>query len=242
MSIQRQTCTIRYRDSADRIGEMNSAELSAEIIRNTLPWRTFRWYHGQCHYSGSYWSATESAHVIYESRLELSRLLMADFDNSVIQIRAQPFQMMARVDGRAVSHIPDYWLLREGVPPVVVAVKPAAMLEDPKINATFRWVREEIESKGWKFEIASEQPAAQLVNVRFLAGFRRPETISVPVLEALRCLHVDELSFGEATRLTASPEPLVRAALLHMLWRHELDADLSVVMSSKTMLHKAVAA
>ena len=166
---------------------------------------------------------------------------MADFDNSVIQIRAQPFQMMARVDGRAVSHIPDYWLLREGVPPVVVAVKPAAMLEDPKINATFRWVREEIESKGWKFEIASEQPAAQLVNVRFLAGFRRPETISVPVLEALRCLHVDELSFGEATRLTASPEPLVRAALLHMLWRHELDADLSVVMSSKTMLHKAVA-
>ena len=242
MSIQRQTCTISYRDSNDQVVEMNAAELSAEMLRNTLPWRTFRWFHGQCHYSGSYWSATESAHVIYESRLELSRLLMADFDNSVTQIRAQPFQIKTRVDGRAVRHVPDYWLLRQGVPPTVVAVKPAGMLEDPAIKATFPWVREEIESKGWKFEIASEQPAAQLVNVRFLSGFRRPETISVRVLEELRCLHIDGLAFAEAIRLITCPEPLVRAALLHMLWRHELEADLSVVMSSKTVLHKAVAA
>jgi hypothetical protein len=56
-----------------------SAELS-----NTLPWRTFRWYRGQRHYSGLYWSATMRDHVIYESRLELSRLIFADFDRRCI--------------------------------------------------------------------------------------------------------------------------------------------------------------
>ena len=43
------------------------------------------------HYSGTYWSATERGHVIYESRLELARLLFADFDASVNRIFAQPF-------------------------------------------------------------------------------------------------------------------------------------------------------
>ena len=39
-----------------------------------MPWRTFRWYKGQKHYSGLYWSATTRTHVAYESRLELARL------------------------------------------------------------------------------------------------------------------------------------------------------------------------
>lgn len=33
--------------------------------------------------SGYFWSATMSAHVVYESRLELARLLLADFDRHV---------------------------------------------------------------------------------------------------------------------------------------------------------------
>ena len=49
-------------------------------ITRTVPWRTFRWRHGQEHYSGTYWSSVMSGHVIYESRLELTRLLYADFD------------------------------------------------------------------------------------------------------------------------------------------------------------------
>jgi hypothetical protein len=41
--------------------------------------------------AGGYWSATEGRHVIYESRLELARLLFSDFDRSVHRICAQPF-------------------------------------------------------------------------------------------------------------------------------------------------------
>jgi Zn-finger domain-containing protein len=74
---------------------VGSAELS-----NTVPWRTFRWYKGQRHYSGLYWSATMRDHVVYESRLELSRLIFADFDQAVHRILAQPFLVKAKVDGR----------------------------------------------------------------------------------------------------------------------------------------------
>ncbi len=66
------------------------------MVRNAHPYRLFRWYLGQPHYSGSYWSSSESAHVVYESRLELSRLLMADFDPSLNKIAAQPFLMRVR--------------------------------------------------------------------------------------------------------------------------------------------------
>lgn len=83
--------------------------------------RTFRWCKGQKHYSGTYWSATAGDHVIYESRLELGRLLFADFHPGVRHIVARPFLIKAEVQGELRRHIPDYPLLTDGAP-VVVAV------------------------------------------------------------------------------------------------------------------------
>lgn len=57
------------------------------------PWRTFRWYYGQRHYSGTYWATTERDHVTYESRLELANLILADFDPTVRHVVAQPFKL-----------------------------------------------------------------------------------------------------------------------------------------------------
>jgi hypothetical protein len=57
-----------------------------------------------------YWSATMRGHVIYESRLELARLIFADFDQSVHRILAQPFLLKAKADGRICKHVPDYFL------------------------------------------------------------------------------------------------------------------------------------
>lgn len=87
-----------------------------ELISNAAPWRTFRWRHGQKHYSGTYWSATERAHVIYESRLELARLLFADFEPAVTRIIAQPFLIRAVIDKRVRRHVPDYLLLTDDGP------------------------------------------------------------------------------------------------------------------------------
>jgi hypothetical protein len=68
-----------------------------------VPWRKVRSARGQAHYPGYFWSATMGGHVIYESRLELARLLLADFDRDVAAIAAQPF-LLAHADGSAADH------------------------------------------------------------------------------------------------------------------------------------------
>jgi hypothetical protein len=75
------------------------SRISARQLTSAAPWRTFRSYKEQRHFPGSYWSATMSDHVIYESRLELARLLYADFDPSVRSISAQPFLLETRIEG-----------------------------------------------------------------------------------------------------------------------------------------------
>jgi DNA-binding MarR family transcriptional regulator len=70
--------------------------VDSTVLSTTVPWRTFRWYKGQRHYSGVYWSVTMHDHIVYESRLELLRLIFADFDRSVHRILAQPFLLKAK--------------------------------------------------------------------------------------------------------------------------------------------------
>ncbi|HOB49690.1 MAG TPA: TnsA-like heteromeric transposase endonuclease subunit [Mycobacterium sp.] len=227
------------RTKRDEEVEIRADNVRSEVFGDTVPWRRFRWYRGQKHYSGSYWSTTESGHVVYESLLELSRLLLADFDPAVRQIRAQPCLIRARVNGKIRRHIPDYWLLtRDG--PVLVAVKPAALVTDPNVAFTLSWVSEVAQRLGWGFEVASEPPAAVLENVRFLAGFRRVEWIDSAVLESLRGINLDGLRFGTVAAGVDAPEPLVRAGLLHLLWTDELVTELAEVLSANSVLHTRV--
>jgi hypothetical protein len=229
--------TLTIRDDENQFVEVPIRDADPDVIRIAHPYRTFRWYRGQRHYSGSYWSSTESAHVIYESRLELARLLMADFDTSVTKIIAQPFLLRAIIGGKVRRHIPDYWLLTRDAP-IVVDVKPAKRMSNPIVQATFAWTRELMESIGWRFEVANEPPESLLENVRFLSGYRRAESISAPCLAALRALNVDGMEFRDVKRLVPHPEPLVRAAILHMLWTQEFTAGLSDVLDSRTVLRR----
>ena len=62
-------------------------DVRARQVVAAVPWRGTPSARG-AHYPGCYWSATTSTHVIYESRLELARLLIADFDPAVTAIAA----------------------------------------------------------------------------------------------------------------------------------------------------------
>lgn len=72
-------------------------------LRSSLPWESLIWSvcralpvrrirsrHQQRDCPGLFWSATTGGHVPYESRLELDRLWLADFDPDVSRIAAQP--------------------------------------------------------------------------------------------------------------------------------------------------------
>jgi hypothetical protein len=212
------------------------AEVDASAGVFARPWRTFRWYKGQGHYSGSYWASTERAHVIYESRLELARLLFADFDPTVQRIFAQPFMLKTSIERVGRRHIPDYLLLTD-TGPVVVDVKPRHRLDSPKVARTLAWTREVVESRGWRFEVWSEPPETPLANVRFLAGYRRDWLFDQGLVEELRRIDLAGASLGNAFAcLPHHPVPHVRSAVLHLLWRHELITDLDRRLSRDSVL------
>ena len=56
--------TLRDNDSLSEFS-MDWASATAEAFSGASPLRTFKWYDGQEHYSGTYWSATNRDHVIY---------------------------------------------------------------------------------------------------------------------------------------------------------------------------------
>ena len=117
-------------------------KVSSVALFHAAAWRTFRWYFGQRHYSGTYWSATQRDHVIYESRLELANLLLADFDPAVRHIAAQPFALRVQVDGQVRKHIPDYFLDSAPVGPVVVDVICGERMIQPKVALLRAWTRQ----------------------------------------------------------------------------------------------------
>jgi hypothetical protein len=214
-------------------------EVAAETLSAAVPRRQFRWHHGQKHFSGTYWSETEAGHVIYESRLELARLLFADFDRRVRRIAAQPFLLRAVVDGTLCRHIPDF-LLDTASGPVVVDVKPQSRLQHPKVASTFGWTGQVMAARGWHYEVWSEPDPVELANVRFLAGYRRGRMFASEVLDGLRTSVRIGMTVSEAVESTPGfPAPTVRATLFRLLWRQEFTVDLSVRMGAASRLRVA---
>src|SRR5258707_9407621 len=122
-----------FRDAAGKEFSADLALVRVEQLVAGRPWRVFRWRQGQAHYSGWYWSATTGGHVVYESSLELARLLLADFDPQVAVIAAQPFLVTARSGCRVRRHVPDFLVIGRDGGVRVVNVKPADQLEVPKV-------------------------------------------------------------------------------------------------------------
>lgn len=233
------SAVVEYRPVDGEVLAQAADRLSLAGLYAAAPFRTFRWHEGQRNYSGKYWSATESDHVIYESRLELAALLLADFDPSVHNIKAQPFRLIAVVNGRRRRHIPDY-LLRTDAEPVVVDVVRGERLQQPKIQQLCSWTKRVVESLSWRYEVVCEQPPVLLENVRFLAGYRRDRFIDPSALEHLRS-RIDGLagmSIGDALSNVSGgfSRPLIQSAMMHLLWRQELIADLTEHFGPSTVL------
>lgn len=229
------TISVRKR-GGDAVAGLDWADAPLSLLAGAVPWRTFRWHAGQKHYSGTYWSATVADHVIYESRLELGRLLFADFAREVRQIVAQPFLLQAKAGGKVRRHIPDYLLLTDSGP-LVVDVKPQRRLAKPEVAFTFAWTREAVEARGWRYEVWSEPDPHVLENIRFLAGYRRDWLFEGELLDELRVQGLSGRSLGEAFLLLPErPRPLVKSAVLHLLWSGYVSTDLERPLSARHVL------
>jgi hypothetical protein len=198
-----------------------------ELI-DSKPVREFRWYRGRKHYSGWYWSSTLERLVVYESRLELARIMLADFAPEVIAIAAQPFRLIGADGERIRRHVPDILLVDADGGVTVVDVKAPHKREDPEVKALMRWTARTVALRGWGFEEWYGEQAQLLANVRFLAGYRRRWLIDEYLTQPVRQASALGSSIIDLERsLPDAPSILVRPVVLHLLWIGELVADLS---------------
>jgi hypothetical protein len=96
-----------------------------------------------------------------------------------------------------------------------------------------------LESVGWRYEVQIEPSPRLITNVRFLAVYRRDWLINSDALTELRTHAVDlsGLPVDDAERqITNVPPPLVRSALMHLLWRQEFSVDLTRPLCPATVL------
>lgn len=230
--------SVRYDDGSMR--EFALDRLRLADFGDSVPWRQVRSLHGQAHYSGSYGSATMGGFVVYESRLELARLLLADFDPQVRGIYAQPFLMVARVSGRVRRHVPDFLLVSAAGTARLVNVKPAVRLQDAKIAGALAWPGVLAERHGWEYEVWSGADGTVLENIRFLAGYRRPDVVLAAEIErAWECVRDGEQLVDAELRLAAGgPRHEARPALLALLWSGRLVTDLTRPLSGESVLRR----
>ncbi|SBU96842.1 TnsA endonuclease N terminal [Streptomyces sp. Ncost-T6T-1] len=232
------TAWIRY--GGDRVKEVGIGRLGLRHLQDSVPWRQVRSRHGQKHLPGTYWSSTMGGFVIYESRLELARLLLADFDPEVVAIRAQPLWLRHGTRGRVRRHVPDFLLtLRDGSARVV-NVKLAERLEDPKVAEALAWPAEVFSGCGWGYEVWSGFERVVLENIRFLAGYRRPGTVDQRLVEQVwdAIEDGDELAIAELKLGKQGPVEDVRPAILSLLWRGSLTTDLARPLSGRSVLSR----
>lgn len=230
--------SVSFRDGSGRESTTDLGAVQPGLLAAGSPWRVFRWRHGQTHYSGWYWSATTGGHVVYESRLELARLMLADFDSQVAVIAAQPFCVSAQVEGVRRRHVPDFLLLDADGVVTVVNVKPADQLVRPKVATALAWAGEVFAGKGWRHEVWSGAPPAVLSNVRFLAGYRHPDRVDAATVSWVEGQAVTGARLGDLENTGGLLPADVRAAALHLVWRGVFRVDLTTPLSTATLLER----
>jgi hypothetical protein len=228
------------RFGADMTRPVRLDRLRRQHFAGSVPWRRFRSRQGQAHLSGSYWAAATGGHVVYESRLELARLLLADFDRDVVDIYAQPCRLVAHCDGRQRRHVPDFLLVSGSGVVTVVNVKPAHRLADAKVAEALDWPGVLFTGHSWGYEIWSGCDATLLDNVRFLAGYRRREIVPDEVVDQACAAVVDgePLALAERRLAGGGPAHAARPALLAALWRARLTTDLTRPLSGASILRR----
>ena len=176
--------------------------------------------------------------MVHESRLELARLLLADFDPTVQGIYAQPCRLEAWLAGRQRRHVPDFLLLSADATVTVVNVKPAERLSDAKVAAGLAWPGSLFTGHGWGYELWSGCDPVMLDNVRFLAGYRRREVVDDAAVDRVVAVvrEGEQLAVAEQRLAGSGPRWAARPALLAGLWRGRLTTDLSQPLSGGSPL------
>lgn len=232
---------LRFADPSGEWVETSLGNADVAQLLSASPARHPRSRVGQRNYCGWHWSSTTGTHLEYESLLERDRLWLADFDPSVQGIVSQPFWLTGR-DGSVIRrHVPDLLLVGAANEVVVVDVKPAELLAEPEVAEVFAWTGRACQARGWRYEVWSGADPTVLRNIRYVGAGRRREFVPEATFAATASTRVLDrvLSDIEAEVIDEGHDAAdVRLASLAMIWHRAWSVDMTVPLSSSTLVHE----
>lgn len=228
---------VRYRSGTGAEVESTLDRVAVDQVAGGVPVREFRWFKGRRHYSGWYWSSKVRRMVVYESRLELARIMLADCDPVVVTIAAQPLQLTGSDGARTRRHVPDLLLVDRVGGVTVVDVKAPHKRDDPQVQALMAWTRDVVSLRGWAFEEWYGAPRQVLANVFFLAGYRRDTVVDQSLVpQVLAAVGAGSTIVDVERSLAVRDAARVRPVVLHLVWRGGLVTDLAVPLGGLSVV------
>lgn len=215
-------------DFVDAVGAGRRLRLSSCVgvrFEDVRPVRVFRWSRRLEHFPGWWWTATTARHVGFESWLERDHVRMLDFDRTVVGIASQPFWLHWEGEQGRRRHAPDYFARRADGTGVVIDVRADDRIEDADAEA-FEVTALACSFLGWEFRRVGVVDSVLNANLRWLARYRHPRYAGrAEIVVRLRAV------FEKPTPLLMGVEMIgnrimLLPALFHLMWCHELVADL----------------
>lgn len=176
--------------------------------------------------------ATTRSHVAFQLWAQRDRLIMLDFDPSVVAVASRPFCLEWTSNSGAHRRVPDYFARSTDRTAVVIDVRPGSN----EARATdVAVVADAADQAGWSYRVLDRPDPTLIANVRWLAGYRHPRCSEPSLIPAIRA------KFATSCPLVAGiadlGDPLaVRPTLFHLLWTGTLLADLQ-----SSLLHAGTA-
>ncbi|WP_323746868.1 TnsA-like heteromeric transposase endonuclease subunit [Catenulispora pinisilvae] len=153
-------------------------------FEDVAPVRRFPSFQGQRNFPGTWWAATSGELIGFESWLERDRIMLLDFSSQVTAFSSQPFWLTWLDEDRPRRHAPDLFARLSDGTGLVIDVRPDNRIS-PKDAETFALTAAACESVGWRYERVGEVATVLAANVRWLAGYRHPRCMNLPIASEL---------------------------------------------------------
>jgi hypothetical protein len=198
------------------------------------PVRSFRSFRGQRN-RGWYWSATLGRRIGFESWVARDHLVTLDFDPDVVDVVSQPFWLVWRDEqGKQRRHASDFLVRMTGARRLVLDPRPLELIRD-RDRAAFAAMSQASGMVGWEYAVWDRLDPVMAANRRWLGGYRHPRCFDEAVARELLAVFIQAQPLMDGADAVGDPLGTL-PVLYHLIWRRWLVADLSVVLSHRTIV------
>lgn len=226
-------------ETGRRVRSRIVAEIGHVSFETSAPIRYFPAYRGRRSHQGLYWFSRSASYVHFESRFEMTALMVLDFRGEAIAVSSNPFWLLWPRGTKPVRHAPDFFVRRRDGSVLIVDVKPAERITD-KDREQHDLTRQCCIEIGWEYEEFTSITTAVERNLRVLSGYHHPrfappENARALIVARVRAAGSEGLQLAELVDIvrdcTGLSDELVVCAVYHMLWNAQLHADLNRLLA-----------